>query len=120
VSGHSVYPHRLFEIGKVAYWDDADNYSGASTRQYLGFIHADRDASFNTAAAQIQTVFYYISREYEVQETTDPRFIPGRSAALIYKGRYIGIFGEIHPEVMENWGVTMPCTAGELNIEALL
>jgi phenylalanyl-tRNA synthetase beta chain len=119
VSGHSVYPHRLFEIGKVAYWDDNDNYSGSVTRQYLGFLHADRDASFNTAAAQIQTLFYYISREYEVQETTDPRFIPGRAAALIYKGKSIGVFGEIHPEVLENWGVTMPCTAGEFDIEAL-
>jgi phenylalanyl-tRNA synthetase beta chain len=121
VSGHSVYPHRLFEIGKVAYWDDSDNYSGAATRQYLGFLHADRDASFNTAAAQIQTFFYYISREYEVQEASDPRFIPGRSAALFdKKGRRIGVFGEIHPEVLENWGVTMPCTAGEFDIEALL
>jgi len=120
VSGHSVYPHKLFEIGKVAYWDDSDNYSGAATRQYLGFLHTDRDASFNTAAAQMQTLFYYISREYEVQETADPRFIPGRSAALIYKGRPIGVFGEIHPEVLENWGVTMPCTAGEFDIEALL
>jgi phenylalanyl-tRNA synthetase beta chain len=120
VSGHSVYPHRLFEVGKVAYWDDDDNYSGSATRQYLGFLHADRDANFNTAAAQIQTLFYYISREYEVREIADPRFIPGRSAALIYKGRPIGIFGEIHPEVLENWGVTMPCTAGEFDIEALL
>jgi phenylalanyl-tRNA synthetase beta chain len=120
VSGHSVYPHRLFEIGKVSYWDDNDNYSGSVTRQYTGFLHADRDASFNTAAAQIQTLFYYISREYEVRETTDPRFIPGRAAALVYKGKSIGVFGEIHPEVLENWGVTMPCTAGEFDIEALL
>jgi phenylalanyl-tRNA synthetase beta chain len=121
VSGHSVYPHRLFEIGKVAYWDNDDNYSGAATRQYLGFLHADRDASFNTAAAQMQTLFYYISREYEVQETSDPRFITGRSAALFdKKGRRIGVFGEMHPEVLENWGVAMPCTAGEFDIEALL
>jgi phenylalanyl-tRNA synthetase beta chain len=120
VSGHSVYPHRLFEIGKVAYWDNNDNYSGSATRQYLGFLHADRDASFNTAAAQMQTLFYYISREYVLSEASDPRFIPGRSAALIYKGKFIGVFGEIHPEVLENWGVTMPCTAGEFDIEALL
>jgi phenylalanyl-tRNA synthetase beta chain len=120
VSGHSVYPHRLFEIGKVAYWDNDDNYSGAATRQYLGFLHAGRDVNFNTAAAQIQTLFYYVSREYEVQETASPIFISGRSATLIYKGRPIGIFGEIHPEVLENWGVTMPCTAGEFDIESLL
>jgi phenylalanyl-tRNA synthetase beta chain len=119
VSGHSVYPHRIFEAGKIAFLDSADNY-GSVTRQYLGFLHADRDANFNTAAAQIQTLFYYIAREYEVDESPDPRFIPGRAASIVYKGKPIGVFGEIHPKVLENWGITMPCTAGEIDIEALL
>jgi len=119
VSGHSVYPHKIFEIGKIAYLDERENY-GSSTRQYLGFLHADREASFNTAAAQIQTLFYYLSREYAVEESQDPRFIPGRAAAVVYKGRAIGVFGEVHPEVLENWGVTMPCSAAEIDIEALL
>jgi phenylalanyl-tRNA synthetase beta chain len=119
VSGHAAYPHRIFEIGKVALADDEDT-SGTVTRQYLGFIHAEKDASFNTAAAQIQTLFYYLFREYEVEESSDPRFIPGRAASLLYKGRPVGVFGEVHPEVLENWNLTMPCTAGELDIEALL
>jgi phenylalanyl-tRNA synthetase beta chain len=118
VSGHSVYPHRIFEIGKIAFRDSAENYR-TSTRQYLGFLHAEKDANFNTAAAQIQALFYYISREYEVEESADPRFIPGRAASVVYKGRPIGVFGEIHPEALENWGLSMPCTAGELDIEAL-
>ena len=118
-SGHSAYPHRLFEIGKVVYWTE-DESADPATRQHLGFLHADREANFNTAAAQIQTLFYYLSREYEVEEKTDPRFIPGRSAAILYKARPIGIFGEISPELLENWGVTMPCTAGELDLEGLM
>ena len=118
VSGHSMYPHRIFEIGKVAYLDDSDNYLSV-TRQYLGFLHTERDANFNTAAAQIQTLFYYIAREYEVEESADSRFIPGRAASVIYKGRPVGVFGEIHPVVLENWGLTMPCIAAEIDIEAL-
>ncbi|MCL2381381.1 MAG: phenylalanine--tRNA ligase subunit beta [Treponema sp.] len=119
VSGHAVYPHRIFEIGKVAYLDSADNYLSV-TRQYLGFLHSDRDANFNIAAAQMQTLFYYIVRDYEVEESSDPRFIPGRAASVVYKGRPIGVFGELHPQVLENWGLTMPCIAGEMDIEALL
>jgi phenylalanyl-tRNA synthetase beta chain len=119
VSGHSVYPHRIFEVGKVAYRDDAENY-GASTRQYAGFLHAGQDANFNTLAGQIQTLFYYISRDYEVKESGDPRFIPGRAAAILYKGKTAGVFGEIHPEVLENWGSAMPCTAAEIDLDALL
>ena len=119
VSAHSMYPHRIFEIGKIALKDDAENY-GALTPQYLGFLYADRDANFNMAAAQIQTLFYYISREYTVEESEDSRFIPGRAASVNYRGKSIGVYGEIHPEVLENWGITMPCIAAELDIEALL
>ncbi|GHV87823.1 phenylalanine--tRNA ligase beta subunit [Spirochaetia bacterium] len=119
VSGHAVYPHRIFEVGKVAYRNEAENY-GTSTRQYAGFLHAGQDANFNTASGQLQTLFYYIAREYEVEEAQDSRFIPGRAAAIIYKGASIGVFGELHPEVLENWGITTPCIAGEIDLDALL
>jgi phenylalanyl-tRNA synthetase beta chain len=119
VSGHSVYPHKIVEVGKVAYRSNTENY-GASTRQYAGFLHADKDANFNTAAALMQTLFYYLSREYDVEESDDPRFIPGRAAAIVYRGNRIGVFGEIHPEVLENWGIAVPCTAGEIDLDSLL
>jgi phenylalanyl-tRNA synthetase beta chain len=119
VSGHSVYPHKIFEVGKIAYRDDAENL-GSATRQYAGFLYTDKEANFNTAAGQLQTLFYYLSREYDVEGSDDPRFIPGRAAAVLYKGKKIGVFGEIHPEVLENWGVIAPCTAGEIDLDALL
>ena len=119
VSGHSIYPHRIFEIGKIAYLDKTDIY-GSVTRHYLGFLLSDREASFNAMAAQIQTLFYYINREYSVEETSDPRFIPGRAANILYGGKSIGVYGEIHPEVLGNWGIAMPCAAAEIDIETLL
>jgi len=119
ISGRSVYPHKIFEVGKVAYLDDSETYR-SKTRQFAGFLHCGSDANFNTAAAELQTLFYYLSREYEVEGSSDSRFIPGRAAAIIYKGKPIGVFGELHPEVLENWGVTVPCTAGEIDLDALL
>jgi phenylalanyl-tRNA synthetase beta chain len=119
VSGHAAYPHSIFEIGKVAFRDKNEN-SGTATRQYLGFLTSDKDAGFNAAAAQLQTLFYYLNREYDVEESDDCRFIPGRAAAILYQGGNIGVFGEIHPRVLENWGVTVPCFAAELDVEAML
>jgi phenylalanyl-tRNA synthetase beta chain len=118
-SGHSAYPHRIFEIGKAACRNDAENY-GVSTRQYAGFLQADKDANFNIAAAQLQTLFYYLLREYTVEESGDSRFIPGRGAAILYHGKPIGVFGEVHPAVLENWGITVPCIAAEFELDALL
>ncbi|MDR1287514.1 MAG: phenylalanine--tRNA ligase subunit beta [Treponema sp.] len=119
VSGHAAYPHRIFETGKVAYRDASEN-TGAATRQYLGFLHADRDAGFNTAAGQLQTLFYYLSRDYTTVESDDPRFIPGRAASIVYRGKPAGVFGEIHPAILENWGITVPCAAGEMDLDALI
>lgn len=119
VSAHAVFPHRIFEAGKVAYRDDSENY-GVKTRQHLGFLHTAADVTFNTVASQIQALFYYLSRDYEIEEVEDSRFIPGRVARILYKGAPIGVFGEIHPQVLENWGVTMPCTACEVDLDALL
>jgi phenylalanyl-tRNA synthetase beta chain len=140
VSGNAAYPHRIFEIGKVAYRcsdttaaavprnsvaagdtiEGTGDSTGTRTRQYLGFVHAGTDANFNTLAGQLQTLMYYLSREYTVEESTDSRFIPGRAAAILYRGAAIAFFGEIHPQVLENWGIAVPCTAAEIDIEALL
>jgi len=119
ISGNSLYPHRIFETGKIAFADKSENY-GSKTRQYLGFIHAGADANFNTIAAELQTLFYYLAREYNVEESDDSRFINGRAAAVLYQDKHIGVFGEIHPEILENWGVAFPCTACELDAEVLL
>jgi phenylalanyl-tRNA synthetase beta chain len=118
-SGNAVFPHRIFETGKVAYKNSEEDY-GASTRQFLGFLTADKDANFNMVSAQIQTLFYYLSREYAVEPSKAPHFIAGRSANVLFKGAKIGVFGEIHPQVLENWGVTMPCVAAELDLDALI
>ncbi|GHU21638.1 phenylalanine--tRNA ligase beta subunit [Spirochaetia bacterium] len=118
VSGHASYPHRIFEIGKVAFRDNAENY-GTATRQHLSFLSADKDATFNTAAGILQTLFYYLSREYQAVETEDPRFIPGRAAGIHYAGTQIGVFGEIHPAVLEQWDINVPCIAGEIDVDIL-
>ncbi|MDR3303412.1 MAG: phenylalanine--tRNA ligase subunit beta [Treponema sp.] len=119
MSAHAVYPHCIFEVGKVAYRDERENY-GTRTRQYAGLLTADKDATFNTAASQLQTLFYYLSKNYSVTETEDSRFIAGRAAVLVYGGETIGVFGELHPATLENWGITMPCIAAELDLDALM
>ncbi|MBO4439524.1 MAG: phenylalanine--tRNA ligase subunit beta [Spirochaetaceae bacterium] len=123
-SGNAVYPHKIFEIGKVAYLDDSEN-TGTKTRQSLGFVTAVSDANFNTAASEVATILHFLDHEYIVSESDDPRFIPGRQANILMKTadgktKTVGIFGEIHPAVLENWAIAVPCFAGEIDLEDLL
>ena len=118
-SANAVYPHKIFETGKIAFFDGTDS-TGTRTTQSLGFLTAEQNANFNTAASEAANLLYYLGIEYKVCETADPRFISGRQAGLLYNGEQIGIFGEINPQVLENWDINIPCFAGELNIEKIL
>jgi len=119
VSGNAVYPHRIFETGKIAYLAPEEN-TGTRTRQSLGFLTVNQDANFNEAASLVAGLLYYLQMDYAVCETHDSRFIEGRQAGILYEGKQIGIFGELHPQVLENWSVTVPAFAGELDIESIL
>ncbi len=119
ISANAVYPHNIFEIGKIAYLDSAD-VTGTVTKNALAFLSADRDAGFNLVNSHVSALFYYLSREYSLKESTDTRFIPGRCAEIIYKEQAVGIFGEVNPLVLENWGIQMPCTMCQLEIDFLL
>lgn len=118
-AANAIFPHKIFEIGKVAFLDESEN-TGTKTIQSLGFMTAANNANFNDLASEVASILYFLDHKYEVKEANDPRFIPGRQAAIIVKGKQVGIFGEIHPQVLENWQIAVPCVAGEIDIEDLM
>lgn len=119
VSSKAPYPHRIFEAGKVAFIDESQNY-GSSTRQRAGLLCSHQSADYNEMAGVVSALLYYLGAEYTVEDCDDPRFLPGRQARVMVKGIDVGLFGEVHPAVLENWGITMPCAAGELDLDLLL
>lgn len=119
VSGGAVYPHRIFEIGKVARRDDSDN-TGTVTIDQLGFLIADRSADFNQVNAVMYALAYYLNVDWQVQEESDPRFLKGRAARLVKNERILARFGEVHPQVLENWNINTPCAYAEWDLGELL
>ena len=119
VSGNAVYPHYAFETGKTAELDEK-TVSGTVTRNILSFMIADRNAGYNSVHAHVNALLFYLNRETKLEELRDPRFIAGRSAEIIYNKKKAGVFGEIHPVVLENWGIQTPCAAAEINLDVLM
>ncbi|MDX9826905.1 MAG: phenylalanine--tRNA ligase subunit beta [Spirochaetia bacterium] len=119
VSSKAPYPHRIFEIGKVALFDQVENY-GIATRQYAGFLSCHAQADYNETASHVATLMYYLGKEYVVREAQDCRFIPGRQAEILCAGKRVGVFGEIHPGVLEAFGITMPGAGGEIDLDLFL
>ena len=118
VSAHAAYPHRIFEVGKVVLRDPSEN-QGSRTYNTLGFLAADRETGFNEVDAHVLALFYYLSLEPELRPWEDPRFIPGRAAEIRVEGRRVGFMGEVHPRVLESWGILMPCASVELYLDLM-
>jgi phenylalanyl-tRNA synthetase beta chain len=119
VSVKAPYPHRTFEVGKVAIKAPEENY-GIATRQYIGFLNTHAAADYNESASHIATLMFYLGKEYSVKEAFDPRFITGRQAEVWSGGKRVGVFGEVHPAVLEAFGVAVPAAGGELDLDSLL
>ncbi len=120
VSAHAPYPHKIFEVGKTCVRSDED-VSGTVTKNSLGFMVSDNRVGYNEASSYVYTLMYFLRKEYTLKGLEDdPRFIPGRAAQIIYDGKEIGVFGEVHPQVLESWGVEMPTVVAELDIGALI
>lgn len=49
-----------------------------------------------------------------------PSFHPGKCAAVIGNGTALGVFGELHPQVQENYDFASPVLAADFDLEAML
>ena len=52
-------------------------------------------------------------------EKSNASYHPGRCAKVYIGGRYVGVFGQIHPEVAKNYGVDAEIYCAELSFDAL-
>lgn len=118
VSGHAVYPHKTFEVAKVARFDTSDDH-GVKTINSLGFLVSDASTGFTVITAHLLGLMYYLSFDYLLEEIDDPRFVPGRGASIVVGGKAVGELGEIHPQIIENWGLQVPCVGCEIDLDLL-
>ncbi len=104
---HRELPQKIFEIGYVMQEEK---------EEHLAFLYIDSSASFTLSKSYAEAILRDLGiGKYEIKEIEHNSFISGRVAG-IYKGEEIGFFGEIHPEVLENFELGYPTIAMELNL----
>lgn len=120
VSANAPFPHKIFEVGKVAFRDERDN-SGTTTRNTLGFLASDSVMGYNDVSSLVNTLLYFLGKEFSLATLEgDARFIEGRCARIMIGQTEVGVFGEIHPQVLENWGSIMPTIACEIDLDLVM
>jgi phenylalanyl-tRNA synthetase beta chain len=46
-------------------------------------------------------------------------FIKGRSGKILANDQQVGVIGETHPEILEQWGIKMPTVMFEVDLTTL-
>ena len=118
-SSRAFYPHRLFEAGEVAI-PDVSQELGSRTETALGALSAHATAHFSEIHSCVDMLFYYFDRAYELKPLVHPSFLEGRVGKIVVDGIDVGVIGELHPEVLERWQVTVPAVAFEIQLSRLI
>ncbi|MHA1522430.1 MAG: phenylalanine--tRNA ligase subunit beta [Promethearchaeota archaeon] len=110
-------PFHLFEVGDVVLFDKS-KLTMSRRELHLGCV-AHSDTSDYSEIKGILDHFlrtFGINQEVNFKPVENPSFIPGRAADIIYEGHKIGTVGEIHPQVILNFGLDYPTAGFELNL----
>ncbi len=116
------YPQKFFEAG-VVFKKDMMRYALADEAVRLGVVISHQKASFTEARQVLDYILRMLEIEYTVIESDLGCFLPGRVGRVVVKNDNIELkvayLGEIHPQVLQNFGLEMPVAAFELNLTEL-
>lgn len=108
---HRELPQRLFAVGDVV--------EDCTTFQKVAAVSIHPAADFSEAYAAADVLCRELSLSYTVVESTDPAFIDGRRGDIVVDGRNVGVFGEIHPAVLNAFDLEHPVAAFALDLTAV-
>jgi phenylalanyl-tRNA synthetase beta chain len=67
----------------------------------------------------VESLLRDVGMESEVKAKRDARFLSGRCAGVFHDGEEIGVFGELHPELITHYDLTNPTSAFEIDVLAI-
>ncbi len=117
---HESYPQRVFEVSDViSVRVEAETRS--ERRVHVAAISSHPTANFTEMKSCLEALLANLGlTDWKVKATEHPSFLEGRVAAIYVKGREIGVVGEVHPEVLNNFELENPTGGFEMELEELL
>ena len=112
----------LYEIGNI-YLPKAlplTELPDERTQFTLGFYG---DGDFFTMKGVVEEYFYQIGMRERVHYEANcdhPMLHPGRRADILYAGKCVGYLGEVHPQVLDNYGIGQKAYVAVIDIPSLL
>ena len=114
LSVHEKMPQRIYEYDMVF----AVEKGMPKESYHLAAVSADPKSNFNYIKSVVEGMAYLLGLDMGVAKKEHKSFIEGRCASILLGKKEIGFFGELHPEVLANFGIEEPVTAMELELQA--
>ena len=111
---------KLYELGRT-YFAKNDGSGMANEPKVLSLGAYGADMDFFALKGAVETVLegLRIAGVTYVAESGNPSYHPGRCAKVYCGETLLGILGQVHPHVAENYGVDCELYAAELSFDAL-
>ncbi len=112
------YPQFVFENGFVIV-PDADAETGARDDVHLCVCLADPKSNYTQIKSVLDLLFSLLGITFSVSAVTLPYLIEGRSGSVAVNDVAIGFVGELHPHVLDNFGLLVAVSCFEINLSKL-
>ncbi|MEM7819558.1 MAG: phenylalanine--tRNA ligase subunit beta [Candidatus Aenigmatarchaeota archaeon] len=116
---HIDYPQKIFEIGNVVIIDESQETRTMDIKK-LAIALSDNISNYEQISSYLDAIMRNLGLKYNLVKKEHPSFISGRCAEIKINNESIGIIGEIHPKVLNNWKLEKPVVAFEINLNKII
>ncbi len=110
---HNEYPQKIFESGECVIRDGNE----VITRTSVAVLLAGVNETFETIQSILDTLTRLIGTKYKLKPITNNFYLDGRSAEISINNIIVGHIGEIHPEILEKYGLEVPMSGMEIFLD---
>jgi phenylalanyl-tRNA synthetase beta chain len=115
---HAGFPQRVFEVGDCVIADEKEETKARTARKLVAAM-SDSKVSYEQLAGCLNAFMRNLGLKYELKPAPCAYCIEGRIAEIVVEGRFIGVIGEVHPQVLNNWGLEKPVVTFELSLDEI-
>lgn len=116
---HESFPQRLFEVSDVMHIN-MKLETRCERLLHVAAVSSHATANFTEIKSCVEALLANLGlKRWKVKAAEQPSFLEGRTAAVYMKSRRIGLLGEVHPEVLNNFELENQVSAFEINLEEI-
>jgi phenylalanyl-tRNA synthetase beta chain len=114
------FPQRLYEVSDVIVVNiEAENR--CERRLHVAAAVSYANANFTEVKSTVEALLANLGlRRWQVTAAEHPSYVEGRAAIISLRKKQVGVVGEIHPQVLNNFELENPVVAFEIDLEGLI